>query len=91
MTAAESPRLAAMISAMAACGSSYRNWIPSRFITARPPRLPISTAKRESLTESNAAATIGISNVCWPRTRRTSISSGLTVTEPGTMATSSNP
>ncbi len=60
-------------------------------MTVRPPRRPISSAKEGLLTESRAAARIGISKVNSPRAKRTLVSSGLMVTAPGTMATSSKP
>src|SRR2546428_8747958 len=83
--------LAETIRSRTSLGFAYREKMPSRFSTARPPWRPISTASRGPTTPSMAAAMIG-SSKRWPQSsQEMSTSFGLTVTVPGTSAMSSNP
>ena len=72
-------------------GSSYLAWTPSRFITAKPPISCICTAKSGDTIASIAAARIGVEREIPSKEKAVSAISGLIVTLPGTMATSSNP
>src|SRR5712691_5267513 len=72
-------------------GFAYREKMPSRLRTARPPSRPISIASLGLTTPSIAAAMIGSSKL-WPQSsQEMSTSFGLIVTVPGTSAMSSNP
>ncbi len=80
-----------MISSYGPEGSSYRVCRPSRFKTARPPSWLMARANFTSTVPSMALATKGILSFTGPMAVSVLVSSGSTVTEPGTMATSSNP
>jgi hypothetical protein len=71
--------------------SSYRQKIPSRLSTARPPSLPMIPAVSGETTPSSAAPIRGRSKRYGPSVQETSTSSGSRVRRDGTIAISSNP
>ena len=82
---------ASTISSSAACGSSYLVWMPSRFMTAMPPRRSISVEKEGEAIASTAEARMGAENSMPLIEKSMLVRSGLIVTSPGAIATSSNP
>ena len=86
-----SSRGASMIWSSASWGSSYRVWIPSRFMTAMPPRRSISVAKEGEAIASTAEARTGAESSMPSIEKSVLVRSGLIVTSPGAIATSSNP
>ena len=82
---------ASTIWSSATCGSSYRVWMPSRFMTAMPPRRSISAANEGEAMASTADARTGAGRSIPSTEKSMLVRSGLTVTSPGAIATSSNP
>ena len=82
---------ASTICASTLSGSSYFVWTPSKFITPSPPSRSNSTANEGETIASIAEAIIGV-DIVRPSIENSVLTwSGLIVTSPGTMATSSKP